>query len=484
MRLRLVVCSGAWWVVALAATTSTTIAQDPGRPAATVETGVITGVVTDTSGAPLVGVKVQAVGRRKRWSGPYYDIPTGKVDTTDDRGRFRLYFLPPGRYTVAVLASPSPSPFVLPASPVTALPTGHLRTYAPGTTSLANAAMVAVSAETEQSVTISVTPARFTTINGQVTTSDGLPAANFEVWLQDRLATTEYFGVQRGFVTTTSASARTAKDGSFILSRVPNGMYTATVTNGPTRRDEAFEIAEVPIEVTDMPVANLAVRTARGATASGRLEWAGRGPAPWPRNVKTLGTIRATAVGVAADFASVNSEVQPDGTFRFTSLYGARRIEALSLPSDWAIESIRGPQGVIADQNLDVTPGADIRDLRIVVTDRIGTLATLVVDEENRPFDTGWLLLMPRDAPSLDALGWGFRVGHKNQSRSGFYTMDRVVPGSYRAVAIDVAPFHLTADTDLIERARAAAIPIEITEGETSLRLRLVRLQPDLYMQR
>jgi len=53
-----------------------------------------------------------------------------------------------------------------------------------------------------------------------------------------------------------------------------------------------------------------------------------------------------------------------------------------------------------------------------------------------------------------------------------------VLPGSYLAVAIDVAPFHLTVDAELMARVRAAATSIEIAEGNTFVRLRLVRVQP------
>jgi hypothetical protein len=56
--------------------------------------------------------------------------------------------------------------------------------------------------------------------------------------------------------------------------------------------------------------------------------------------------------------------------------------------------------------------------------------------------------------------------------------MERVLPGSYLAVAIDVEPYRLSGDTDLMERARAAAVPVEIHEGETPLRLRVLRLRP------
>ena len=103
-----------------------------------------------------------------------------------------------------------------------------------------------------------------------------------------------------------------------------------------------------------------------------------------------------------------------------------------------------------------------------------------VTDEEGNPYLTGSVLLMPRDAAEIDPLGWGYRATQKNRGRGGvsYYAMDRVLPGSYLAVAIDVAPYRLTGDADLMERARAAAVPVEIREGETPLSLRVVRLRP------
>jgi hypothetical protein len=56
--------------------------------------------------------------------------------------------------------------------------------------------------------------------------------------------------------------------------------------------------------------------------------------------------------------------------------------------------------------------------------------------------------------------------------------MERVLPGSYLVVAIDVEPYRVTGDTDLMERVRAAAVPVEIREGQVPVRLRVVRLRP------
>jgi hypothetical protein len=56
--------------------------------------------------------------------------------------------------------------------------------------------------------------------------------------------------------------------------------------------------------------------------------------------------------------------------------------------------------------------------------------------------------------------------------------MEGLAPGPYFVAATDVEPSRLRDDTELMERARAGAVPIEIREGEeTQLNVRLVRLQ-------
>jgi Carboxypeptidase regulatory-like domain len=103
-------------------------------------TGVIIGTVTDESGHPFVVARVQAVDRRKKWAGPYYETAAGVADDSDDRGQFRLHSLPPGEYVVAVSVAPK-KPTPTPAALSDA--TGYLRTYNPGTSALADAWAVA-----------------------------------------------------------------------------------------------------------------------------------------------------------------------------------------------------------------------------------------------------------------------------------------------------------------------------------------------------
>jgi Carboxypeptidase regulatory-like domain len=361
---------------------------------------------------------------------------------------------------------------------------GHLRTYNPGTTSLEEAEPIELRAGEEQSVSVRFVLVPFMSVSGVVTTSDGLPAMKFTVWLRGGPATIGYTGIRSGYMTTMVASTMTAADGSFSLSRVPAGAYTLTASNGlmGRRPGQPLEIGEMPLEVTKTSPTGIKLRTARGATVSGRLVWAGTGAVPWPRD-RPWGRLRAAGVGLSySDLGSIDSEVQPDGTFQFTNLYGLRRIEGMSLPFNWAIQSVEGPKEILAGGNLEITPGVDITDLKVVVTNRTSMLMATLVDENDKPLATGSLLLMPTDPADLDPLGWGFRATPGGGSNNGvpFWRMEGLLPGSYLAVAIDVEPYRLTGDTDLMERARVAAVRVEIPEGQTQTQVRVpvVRLRP------
>ena len=78
-------------------------------------------------------------------------------------------------------------------------------------------------------------------------------------------------------------------------------------------------------------------------------------------------------------------------------------------------------------------------------------------------------------------MGWGLGAIQSNYGEAGigYYRMDRLTPGPHLVAAVDVEPHHLRDDVELMERARAGAVPVDIREGEqTRLNVRLVRLRP------
>jgi hypothetical protein len=158
------------------------------------------------------------------------------------------------------------------------------------------------------------------------------------------------------------------------------------------------------------------------------------------------------------------------------NLYGLRRIHTMNDAA--IITSIDAPKEVMAGQNLKVTPGADIHDVRVVITNRTATVMTTIVDETGTPLSAS-LVLIPRDETNLDPLGWGFRVQESAGSTNGMphHIMWGVMPGSYLMIGIDIGAHLLAADADLMQRARAAAMPIDIPPGATQRRIQIVRLR-------
>jgi hypothetical protein len=85
---------------------------------------------------------------------------------------------------------------------------------------------------------------------------------------------------------------------------------------------------------------------------------------------------------------------------------------------------------------------------------------------------------MPRDPREVDPLGWGFQVVPSGGAVDGvWFYQTHVLPGPYLIVAVDVEPYRLHADADLLERARAAATAVDV-QPITNLELRVVRLKP------
>ena len=423
---------------------------------------------------------VQAIVRRKRWAGPFYETQVGRPDESDDRGQFRLHSLPPGIYVVAVSLKPTQPQQQQPAYFPTNT-TEYVRTYNPSATALEDAQSITVQPGTEQSVTVRLARVRFVSVSGFARTSAGQPAVNFRVWLRGGPSTVNYMGTQGGFITTRIGGTHVDKNGYFSLSRVPAGSYVLTFTNGDSRQTQngPSEIAEIPLEVRDAPVTDVTVVTAPAPTISGRLEWRGSGTVPWLR-VSGPARMRATGLGYESDTAAIETEIQPDGTFQFTNVYGLRRIVALSLSFNLTIGAVEGAKDLVSGRSIDIKPGRDITDLRVVVNERPGSLMATVSAEADKPYN-GWVVLMSRNPDDLDAMGWGFGATQSNYGAAdiGYYRLDRLTPGLYLVAAIDVEPHRLRNDSELMERARAGAVPVDIREGQqTRLNVRLVQLRP------
>ncbi|HZI49434.1 MAG TPA: carboxypeptidase regulatory-like domain-containing protein, partial [Pyrinomonadaceae bacterium] len=169
--------------------------------------GVITGKVTDADGRPVVEEQIFFSSTNASSAFPYW-----RTIRTDDRGIYRAFGLPPGRYTVSA-GKDSMSSFGR-------AETGYQRTYHPSTVNAAEATAIEVN-EGSEATNVDIMlgrqlqkyAARGRIIDGETSQ----PLSNAGIGLK-------FFFDANGSASTGTAATST-KDGEFKIENLPPGKY-------------------------------------------------------------------------------------------------------------------------------------------------------------------------------------------------------------------------------------------------------------------
>ena len=304
----------------------TSIAVSAGRRLAGVRlpmtpTGTISGRVFDEDGEPAGRVQVLALRMIYRDGQPAMTIAQSVV--TNDRGEYRLFWLPPASYRIAAKpwfeASNYPAVNIGPprrfgtqkgTPPVLgrrALEDGavveetYRPMYAPGTTNPQTAQTVTLAPAESASADIQLAGNRVRAyhVRGVVANLRG-EQTRFppQVTIVPR--------VQSPMLAIPSATVRA--DGSFDVSGVPAGAYILYVQQGE---------GVLPIEVGDASLDNLVVTTTSGLTINGRIS-VDRGTSAGPVDLSGMRIVLERdpdIVGAPSGGPAFNPPAEADGTF-------------------------------------------------------------------------------------------------------------------------------------------------------------------------
>ncbi|HEV3470387.1 MAG TPA: carboxypeptidase regulatory-like domain-containing protein [Pyrinomonadaceae bacterium] len=419
--------------------------------------GVITGRVADADGRPLVGEQVYITPADPPPPGTEtFFFPRNNI--TDDRGIYRVYGLPPGRYRVSVgqdgaagLARTGRSGRY------------YRRTFHPAAAEESQARVVEVAAggeATDVDITLGQ-PMKTYRASGRFVSADGRPAPGVTFGFGPLEGEAQQLGMFEYGIT---ADAR----GEFLIENLAPGRYAVFAAPADGAPSDFYSDA-VTFEVDDADVSGLEVRLRRAATVSGVVHIEGSTDparvARLLRQVKLFGHVEATSALGAPSHAQ--AAVGPDGGFRLTGLRPGKLRFGLGWPQVPGLTFARVEvNGTEARDGVEVGDGAQVAGVRVVLVYGNSVVRGQVNLSNGALAPEARLVVFARRAGSAEPFGGGSYGKGAEADARGRFVMEGLSAGDYEFAARVFTPQG--------PRQQGPRVPVTVPEnGEATVTLTL-----------
>jgi len=440
---------------------------------------VITGTLVDAAGQPADSVAVMALRQMMR-NGERRLVPIGSGGTTDDRGVYRIYDLPPGDYLVGATPPDLPSGVgpsdlrettdldvqrlgVATANVPPPRTVAFAPTYFPGTSVPGQGTPVSVRAgEERQGIDFAMQLVATAQLAGALSMPDGAPlpsSAQLTLVANDQTAFPglPFQGIR---------SVRLPPDGRFSFTGIGPGVYTLLAravlppeAGGPPVGRVLWASADLAVDGD--PLTGLALTLQPALTISGLVRFAGRPP-------DDLRSIRVTAEPIqpagGTSIAPASVAVDPDGRFVLTGVTPGRYRVTASLAGrhDWTLRSVIVGESDALDVPLQIQPNQHVTDAIITFTDRVSGIHGRVDTADGASDYT--LIVFPTDRTLWQPRTR--RIQAVPVSADRMYALSDLPPGQYVVVVQeDVEPGEWF-DPAFLERLLPIGMPFAIGEGQ------------------
>ncbi len=382
--------------------------------------GVITGKVTDAEGHPLVEERVTIMAADD--NNQRRPINSGMV--TDDRGIYRIFGVPAGRYKVSV-GDPrfgnGPNRRQI-----------FSQTFYPDVTDAAKADIVEVAEGSETNkidITIGEAPPGYSVTGRVVDRDSGEPVANVTM----ALSRIEIDGNNsRGYGQ--YLDVRTDAQGQFKLTNVSPGKYDVGIY--PPEDSDIRAEGPVRFDLIDQDVSGLVIKTAKGATIAGTIVFEGARNEAAPTSQMWI-MIYSRSEGSPNISSSRSVHVKPDGTFfagGLTAGIANLNVETAMGNKSFTMSRIER-DGVLQPNGIQIANGEHVSGVRVIMTVSNGTIRGLVRVENGTLPPTARMMVQVTKAGEQVPLPRGVEVDAR-----GRFLIEGLAGGSYEVRAIAFAP--------------------------------------------
>jgi hypothetical protein len=411
--------------------------------------GLIIGTVVDEDNEPVANATVEAFSYHTVSQGSRIRI-AGSA-RTDDRGKYRIFGISPGRYYVAARMQD-----------FSGLPTAqekqqmsYVRTYYPGTSHASAAAPVQVVPGQENEADIAISKVPTVHISGKLL-GDHRPRgvrivaypANHPSW-------------DPGQIDSGEADDKT---GDWAIQGLQPGAYTLVsdrIDNGV--RDGV----RLTVSIGTKNIDNLDLVLSRYPDLAGKVAVAGGGQLPPAIKVALQPREALASMGYGS--------VQPNAGGEFflkATTPDLADIIVSNLPPGYFVKSVTVAGREVSETGIELGLGGS-RSVEIVISPNGATLEGSISDEEDKPSAGAMIVLVP--SPGRRRLKSAYYIATADQN--GGFTLRGIRPGEYIAVAWDSLDSFDYTDPEVLEIAEKQGQTLKLEEGGRKIQLRALPAQ-------
>jgi hypothetical protein len=446
--------------------------------------GVLTGVLHTELGETAPNVEVAAF--RVPPAGTNWRLILAATGTTDDRGVYRLFQLPPGEYYVVAslrrrlsaaeatrwtseqidgilrrLKEPDAAAPVEPGGLF-----GYAPVFFPGGSSPEGAASIRLKAGEEHAgVNFTVPLTRLATIEGTLIGSGDLSRVQF-FFTPVGIQLPSLLGTTPSFSTTMGPAGRT-----FTYAGVVPGRYTVTA-HLPS---ETTTWARTEVTVTGQDVSGLTLALQPAWTVRGRVVFDGDSR-PRPESASAISLRAAPANGL--DQSATNNtrmgnptvppaRVGADGRFEIGGLLNDtyRLSGSVSGGSGWWLRSVVVNGIDVLDQDFIVN--GDVPDALFTFSDRQTTLSGRLETASGRPGASLFVVVFPEDRTLWRPQAR--RITSARADTDGSWIVRGLPAGGYRLAAVTDLAVDEVFNPSFLDALSGASIAVTLAEGEQKI---------------